>query len=218
MQHHKIKVEKTAHYYTHGQLAEQTKYLWFVTHGYGQLASHIIRKFEGFDADEHMVVAPEALNRFYWNMRDNIVGANWMTKQDRLDDIADYSAYLSTVFNQFAAHISPNTRVILLGFSQGCATQIRWILRGMPAFHQLIMWGGILPEDIDYKPFTHYFSDKKLHFVCGDNDEFINQERIDWHIEFANAQGLDVIYHPFVGKHEILTAKLQSIFEEHIKI
>jgi predicted esterase len=218
MQHHKIKIQKTAHIYTKGTLTEQTKYLWFVTHGYGQLASNIMRKFEVFDENEHCIIAPEALNRFYWNMRENVVGANWMTRQDRLDDIEDYSNYLTQVFNQFTAQIAPNVRIILLGFSQGCATQMRWILRGMPTFHHLIMWGGILPEDIDYKPFTSYLRDKKIHFVCGNNDEFINQERIEWNLDFAKTQDLELVYTPFIGKHEILTDILKELFDKEIHI
>jgi predicted esterase len=213
MNHHKVKIEKTAHYFTQGEVTPQTKYLWFVTHGYGQLASNFIRKFDGFDAAEHVVVAPEALNRFYWDLRKGFVGACWMTKQDRLDEIEDYTHFLSQVFKQYTANLTSDCKVILFGFSQGCATQIRWMLRTLPHFHHLIMWGGILPEDIDYQPFTYYFKNKKLHFVCGNDDEFLNQERIDWNIDFAEKQGLNMSYYPFIGKHEILTNVLTEIFE-----
>jgi predicted esterase len=213
MNHHKVKIEKTAHYFTQGEVNPKTKYLWFVTHGYGQLASNIIRKFEGFDEAEHIVVAPEALNRFYWDLRKGFVGACWMTKQDRLDEIDDYTHFLSQVFKEYTANLSPNCKVILFGFSQGCATQIRWILRAFPKFDHLIMWGGILPEDIDYQPFMPYFKDKKLYFVCGNDDEFLNEERINWNIDFAQKQGLDMRYHPFIGKHEILTDVLVKVFD-----
>jgi predicted esterase len=222
MQHHKIKVTKTAHIYTSGETSEQTKYFWFVAHGYGQLASRIIRKFEGFDPTEHFVVAPEALNRFYWNFKMNEVGANWMTKQDRSDDIADYAQYLQTVFDSYKTQLPASVRIILFGFSQGCATQVRWLLSGenfgFPAFHHLILWGGILPEDIDYQPFLPYFENKKLHFVCGDADEFIDQKRLDWHLDFAKAQGLLLRYLPFVGKHEVLVDVLEKLFLTEIKI
>jgi predicted esterase len=213
MNHHKIKIEKTAHYYTRGLVNPKTKYLWFVTHGYGQLANSIIRKFEGFDETEHVVIAPEGLNRFYWDLRKGIVGASWMTKHDRLDEIDDYTHFLNQIFNQYTSELFPDGKVFLLGFSQGCATQIRWILRGLPHFHHLVMWGGILPEDIDYQPFMNYFNDKKLHFVCGNDDEYLNEERINWNIDFAKKQGFDMSYHPFVGKHEILTEELAKVFE-----
>ncbi len=217
MQHHKLKVSKTAHYYTVGQPIEGVKYFWFVTHGYGQLASHIIRKFEIFDFAEHFIVAPEGLNRFYWQFQTNKVGASWMTKEDRLDEIEDYSNYLTDLFEHFQAHLSPNVKIILFGFSQGCATQIRWLLRRLPKFDNLILWGGLLPEDIDYQPFKDFLSNKKIHFIVGNDDEFINQKRIDEHLDFAKNQNIEMDYTLFEGKHEILTPILEELFLKKIR-
>jgi predicted esterase len=218
MEHHKLKVLKTAHYYTIGQPTEGVKYFWFVTHGYGQLASRIIRKFEIFEGnDAHFIVAPEALNRFYWKFQTNEVGASWMTKNDRLDEIEDYSNFLTTVFEQFTAQLPQDVKIILFGFSQGCATQLRWILRGCPKFDNLILWGGTLPEDLDYQPFENYFSNKKLHFIVGNTDEFINQKAIDWHLDFAKLQKLNMDYTLFEGKHEVLTDILEDLFRKEIE-
>jgi predicted esterase len=217
MEHHKIKVEKTAHYFTQGEVSEKVEYFWFVAHGMGQLASNIIRKFEQFDRDTHLVVCPEALNRFYWNLKQGVVGANWMTKQDRLDDIADYTDYLATVFEHHKQQLPNTVKVILLGFSQGCATQVRWIMNRFPDFHHLILWAGMLPEDLDYQPFMTYFMDKKIHFLCGDKDEFINAEKLDWFLNFAKEQDVKLDYIPFEGKHEILTDLLKDLFENKIK-
>lgn len=212
MQHHKLKVSKTAHYYTIGEPTERVKYFWIVAHGYGQLASRIIRKFEIFDTDEHFIFAPEALNRFYWKFQTNEVGASWMTKNDRLDEIEDYSDYLTGLYEHFTELLPKDVKIILFGFSQGCATQVRWILRGCPRFDCLILWGGLLPEDIDYQPFGDYFSTKKLFFVVGNNDEFINQNRIDWHLDFAKKHHLNMDYILFEGKHEVLTPVLETTF------
>ena len=46
MKEHSIKIEKTAHYYSIGELNKQTNELWIVCHGYGQLASFFIDKFK----------------------------------------------------------------------------------------------------------------------------------------------------------------------------
>lgn len=221
MQHHKIKFEKTAHFYTLGKLTAKVKYFWLITHGYGQLASHIIRKFDSFDNEEHFIVAPEALNRFYWDMRKGIVGASWMTKHDRLDEIEDYSHFLTTVYDTFISQLSSIAQIILLGFSQGSATQVRWILRGRPHFHHLVLWGGLLPEDIDYVndvSFSKYISDKKLHFINGDADEFVTPDKVEWQLNFAQSQNIDLHYLPFEGKHEILVSVLEQFFKEQIEI
>ena len=89
MQSHKIKFPCTAHYYTIGTPSDKIKRVFFVLHGYGQLASQIIHKFDAVMEDT-LIVAPEGLSRFYWNESKGIVGASWMTKKDRLDEIEDY--------------------------------------------------------------------------------------------------------------------------------
>ena len=37
-----IKVERTARYFTLGELNEHTEQIWFVCHGYGQLAEYFM--------------------------------------------------------------------------------------------------------------------------------------------------------------------------------
>ena len=46
MQKHQIIVPKTAKYFTLGELNENTETVWFVIHGYGQLAEYFIKKFK----------------------------------------------------------------------------------------------------------------------------------------------------------------------------
>ncbi|MCY7356827.1 MAG: phospholipase, partial [Rudanella sp.] len=43
---HHLSVQRTARYYTLGDFTEQTTDLWFVLHGYGQLAKYFIRRFD----------------------------------------------------------------------------------------------------------------------------------------------------------------------------
>lgn len=54
-----------ARYFTAGEVTQQTKHIWFVLHGYGQLADNFIRKFEVIQSPETVVIAPEGLSRFY---------------------------------------------------------------------------------------------------------------------------------------------------------
>ena len=41
------------------------------------------------------------------------------------------------------------TTLIVLGFSQGTATAARWITRGTIRPSDVILWGGLLPPEID---------------------------------------------------------------------
>ena len=204
MKSHKILFEKTAHYFTIGEPTSQTKYLWIVCHGYGQLASRFIHKFDQLSTDEHFIVAPEGLSRFYWNRKSpHPVGASWMTKENRLDEIEDYTRFIKKLYDEFVPQCADNVEIILFGFSQGCATQMRWIMQVFPEFHHLVLWAGLLPEDLDYRPYQDYFSEKKMYWVCGDDDEFVKEKHVDWHHGFMEEQGLNFETIRFAGKHMV---------------
>ena len=54
MQEHHLSVTRTARYFTLGSLDNNTQQVWFVLHGYGQLAQFFIRKFEILN-DRHVL-------------------------------------------------------------------------------------------------------------------------------------------------------------------
>ncbi len=200
---HSLKVTRTAHYYTLGKPGPDVRYFWIACHGYGQLARHFITKFDVLPADRHFVLAPEGLSRFYWQGLSGKVAASWMTSADRLDEIEDYANYLQILYEQFRPQLPSGVKVILFGFSQGCATQMRWVMRHFPAFDHLIFWAGTIPEDIDYLPHQKYFSDKSLHVIYGTDDPFLTAERIAWHRQLLTDQQLTVEESTFAGKHTV---------------
>ena len=211
LQSHKIIVEKTAHFYTLGEPSPSIKYCWIVTHGYGQLADNIIHKFEDLDPSEHLVIAPDALNRFYWQGVTGQVASSWMTKKDRLDEIADYSNYLTQIYEHFIPQLSPDVQINLFGFSQGVATQFRWMMNKFLPFHHLILWAGFVPEDLDYSPHLDYFADKQLTFLYGDDDRFLTPKRLAWHQEMVAEKGLVLNEIPFKGKHVVDRSVLKKL-------
>jgi len=160
---------------------------------------------------ETLVIAPEGLSRFYWQGLTGDVVASWMTKHDRLDEIADYSHYLQALYDQFVPQLSENVQINLLGFSQGVATQCRWILDRKPVFHNLILWAGLLPEDLDYLPLQDYFASKQLYLVYGTADPLVKEEYLQWQAGFAKAQGLTYELLTFNGKHTVDRPTLQKL-------
>ena len=200
---HLLKVSRTAHYYTFGQPSPGVRYFWIVCHGYGQLARNFITKFDVLPTDHHFVLAPEGLSRFYWQGLSGQVAASWMTREDRLDEIEDYANYLQALYHHFRPQLSSRVKVILLGFSQGCATQVRWITRHFPSFDYLLLWAGTIPEDIDYLPPQSYLSDKKIHLIWGTDDPYLTDERIAWHRQLIADQQLQVVESTFSGKHTV---------------
>ena len=129
-----LKVTRTARYWTVGDPGQgDGGEIWFVLHGYKQLARRFLRRFEALATDRRMLVAPEALSRFYVSPEPgrhgprSVVGATWMTREDRLNEIEDYVAYLDGLAEELGA---ARHRMTVLGFSQGVATATRWVVRG----------------------------------------------------------------------------------------
>ncbi|MEM9887031.1 MAG: phospholipase [Bacteroidota bacterium] len=210
------KVLRTAHYYTLGEIHTETRYFVLACHGYAQLAKHFIRRFDILMNDDTFILAPEGLSRFYWKGLTGEVAASWMTKEDRLDEIEDYCNYLQSLYEQYIPQLPEKVRIILFGFSQGCATQCRWIMEKMPHFHDLILWAGAVPEDLDYRPKKHYFKDKNLHWVYGTEDSFLTPKRILMHQELLKVNELDFEIHTFEGKHEVERSVLKELYQNMI--
>ena len=176
---HHIPITRQARYYTLGELNAKTTQIYIVLHGYGQLASQIIRKFDKMPSDV-FIIAPEGLSRFYWDGTKGHVGASWMTKEDRNYEIEEYCNFLQAVFDHFILSMPNNALVNVLGFSQGGATAMRWLLLKQPSkINNIILWGSDTPPELDYKNTQSYLSDKELFWVYGNKDEYLPNQRIE---------------------------------------
>src|SRR4051794_20826418 len=113
MDEHTFSTPRTARYFTLGTLATAGD-VWFVCHGYGQLASRFLERFRPLEAGDRCVIAPEGLSRFYLTESpgERRVGVSWMTREDRLHEIDDYVRYLDAVHARIAP--SRQARVTVL--------------------------------------------------------------------------------------------------------
>lgn len=212
--HHKFPATRTAHVYTLGNVGPHIKKVWIVTHGYGQLASRFIHRFESLVNEETLIIAPEGLSRFYWGGFTGEVVSSWMTSGDRLDEIADFSNFMQQVYDSFLPQLASEVEINLLGFSQGCATQVRWILDKFPLFHRLVIWSGTIPEDIPYHEKEGYWVNKSLFFVYGTKDPFLTPKRIAFANEVIREKELIFQTFTFEGKHEVDKLALQSFVKK----
>ena len=119
MRKHSIKIEKTAYYYSIGELNNETNEIWIACHGYGQLAKYFITKFECLEKQNRFIIAPEGFNKFYINGYSGRVGANWMTKEQRVDEIDDYCLYLEQLTDLITKQAHQKCKIKIIGFSQG---------------------------------------------------------------------------------------------------
>ena len=210
-----ITVNKTARYFTLGESGDQINSIWFICHGYGQLASYFLRNFEVLNNGKNLLVAPEGLHRFYLKGYSDRVGASWMTKEDRLNDIKDYINFLDSLYQEV---ISPfkgrKVKINVLGFSQGAATVSRWVANKSFKPDNLILWSGAFPKDLPFEADFALFNSFKTLFIIGDQDEFINPSQMEEEENMLKQKGIPFELIKFNGKHEINTKVLKDIAEK----
>ena len=179
MQEHHLKVERTARVYTLGEFNASTKQIWIVLHGYGQLASFFIKKFEGIAADDAFIIAPEAISRFYVKPYSR-VGASWMTFDERKSEIEEYLAYLNSVYDRFLGdHDLSNVTVNLLGFSQGCVTACRWFETGVLKCDRLVLCAGYFNKGLADVMTVSKLDDVETYYIYGTKDEFLIENPVE---------------------------------------
>jgi predicted esterase len=173
-----IEVPRTARYYVLGAEGGDVAELWFVLHGFGQLARDFIHYFGVLADERRLVIAPEALNRYYSASasvpaKDRPVGATWMTREDRENEIKDYVRYLDLLHSAIAAS-HPEARTTVVGFSQGGATASRWAIHGSAKIDRLILWGATVPPDANLDKRGATFRDAHLTLVVGRKDQYVD--------------------------------------------
>lgn len=199
-----IEIRKTARYFTLGNLTPATKSIWFVCHGYGQLANYFLKKFDVLEDEQTLVVAPEALNRFYLQGFTGRIGATWMTKEERLNEINDYVSYLDQLYSIIISDRDLSTITInILGFSQGVATVCRWIAGKYVKVNNLILWAGQLPRDMNVDLTKEILSQTKTYVIYGKQDEFLTGVNHNEYIKNFSVAGFSSQVISFEGKHEI---------------
>jgi predicted esterase len=214
MQEHHITIERTARYFTLGEMDNSVKEVWFACHGQGQLASYFLKRFMPLANGERLIVVPEALSRFYLDNLGTRVGAIWMTREDRLSEIRDYVNYLNKLYEKIFEQIDrKRVRVTALGFSQGVATVCRWINAGVTKVDRLILWAGQLPAELEKEGNWEIFQNMEVFLVIGDKDEYADWSLIDEQEAILKRHDLRYRKVTFDGKHEINSDLLQKIAE-----
>ncbi len=199
-----------APYFTLNNYSDHTKRIWLVCHGYGQLVTYFSKKFEGLDPQINYLIFPQGLHKFYLEGHKR-VGASWMTKDDRLNDIHNQFEYLDTVINNAVPH-DFDGEIIFFGFSQGASTISRYLHHSRLQIAKLVLWSGSFPPEFDPGDFSFLPDNTLIHYFFGDDDEFYGVDKFE--IETQNLQNVfnrNINVHKFQGKHLILPDLLNSI-------
>ncbi len=210
-QSHRIVVPRSARYYTLGDRAGAEE-IWFVLHGYSQLAANFLKWFEPAARPGRLIVAPEALSRSYFDEKEaRRAGASWMTKEDRETEIEDYVRYLDRVADEVIGTFPPEPRIEVHGFSQGAATASRWVTYGHHAVSRLALWGGTVPPDLDLERLRNSLRSGSILMAIGDRDQFLTPQAVRNEQARLSGIGLPAVVRNFSGGHLIDRSTLVAI-------
>ena len=212
MEHH-LTVARTARYQQLGDLSARTRRVWFVCHGYGQLAAYFVRHFAflGEDRDDTVVIAPEGLSRFYLQGNGGRVGASWMTRDDRLSEIDDHVHFLNQLATLVLEQCPAEVEITVLGFSQGTATVSRWLARALFRPAHLILWAGSFPDDIPADVAELLLRGLRVSLVIGSDDQYLTLAQVRQQQQELQQFGAVAEVLPFVGRHELNRPLLEKL-------
>ena len=104
-------------------------------------------------------------------------------------------------------------RVTVLGFSQGTATVSRWLARcaGRWRPHQLVLWAGDFPADIDAPAARQLLHGLPVALVCGDQDEYVRPAQVARQADLLRQHGAATTTLTFAGGHTLDAGLLKII-------
>jgi predicted esterase len=192
--------------------------LWIALHGYGQLAASLANDLGAIDDGTRLIVAPEGLSRFYFakpfeSHREAPVGASWMTRADRLEEIADHLEWLQLAYEHHAAPLAADVPLTVLGFSQGAAAATRWVASGKVRPRHVVCWGAGIAPELDLGPDSPL---RRAHvtLVHGVRDRIVSREAVDAERARLDAAGFPHDYVEFQGGHRLDDATLERLASE----
>lgn len=206
-----LSIPRAARYFLHGEPGPATREVWFGLHGYAQLADEFLAELAPLAAPDRVLVAPEGLSRFYRRGGRGPIGASWMTRVERVDEIEDYVRFLDAVYGEVLGDLAPEARVHVLGFSQGAATAARWAVLGRARVDRLILWGGDVPPDLELAAHREALARMDPTLVCGRQDALAADGRLEREREKLRAQGIECRVVEFDGGHELDEATLRGL-------
>ncbi len=200
MQHH-LDISIKASFYTLNELTDFTERIWLVFHGYGQLAEFFIKKFEKLDPKKNFIIAPQGLSKYYLEGVYGRVGASWMTKEDRLTEIANQHSYIDQVVNQYSMEAK---QLVYFGFSQGTATMGRYAAHAKVPFQKMIIWAGTFPPDTNPLDWKYLTGNEEIVYYTSREDPYFKEDFIPQQNNvIREALGVEPTLHWYDGGHRV---------------
>lgn len=206
-----ISFQTTNTYSVLNTLTANTKTIWFVCHGLGYLSRYFLKYFKGLNADENYIIAPQAPSKFYLGKNFKHVGACWLTRENTITETENIMCYYDQIFNSEGI-INSNKNIIMLGYSQGVSVVSRYVASRKINCSKLVLLSGSIPKELKTNDFKFLDFKTKVHYIYGDKDEYINEERIAEASKQSKALfGSRLLIQEFDGAHEVKPEIINSL-------
>lgn len=203
-----------APYFFIGELTENTRHIWVACHGHGQLARYFMKRFDVLDLQQHYLIAPQGLDRFYMDNYTRI-GASWTTRENREMHIENQLNYLDAVFDAETTDVDWSTvKLHLLGFSQGVSAITRWAASRNILFDSLTLWAGGFPSELAKDQWAFVKSTAQIFALTGRQDEYLTEEKLTEQKNLLSAVFENCEFILFEGKHEMNREVLAALVEK----
>ncbi len=213
MTENQITYTHTNTYTTLNTFTSKTKNVWLAFHGMGHLSRYFMKHFEGLNAEENYIIAPQAASKYYQDKRFKYVGASWLTKENTTLEKENVLTYVDAVWaieskKWKGLHIN----LILMGYSQGVSIVSRWASSRKIDCKHLLLHSGAIPHELTPPDFEHLSRTTKVTYLYGDKDEYINEARkteqqLKGTALFGNRLHIEV----FDGVHEVNEAFINTL-------
>jgi predicted esterase len=208
---HSLQTLRTARYCVLAPERGPVREACVLLHGYGQLAEPFLGACAALARPGRVLVAPEALSRFYLRRGTGEVGASWMTKAERASEIGDNLRYLDRLAGELLLEHGRALALHAFGFSQGGATAARWALLGATAVARVTLWGCPFPPDLELARLAPRARGVRFGFVLGDGDTTIERTAFDEGLARLRAHGIEPEVRRFDGGHELEANTLREL-------
>lgn len=197
-------------YTTLNTYSSKTKNVWLVFHGMGYLSKYFSRYFKELKAEENFIVIPQAPSKFYLGTAYKHVGANWLTKENTVEDTKNVLTYIDAVWNKEQPESLP--RFIVLGYSQGVSIAMRWLASRKIQCDTLVLHSGGIPKELDSENFQYLTKDTTVTYLYGDKDEYITEaKKTEETLKGKSIFGKQLDIQEFEGVHEVNTTFIRSL-------
>lgn len=207
---YRIPIEYSAYYAVQEAVGSHSSppALLIAMHGYGQSCKRFIQNFSALADRNFLVIAPQAINHFYWERGK--VGFAWLTRFMRDQTLSDTFDYFERVLRAVEQDFDFDPeRVFLMGFSNGAAMAFRLGTSGLVKPAGIVACCGDLPADVAERlPDLERFPVLIAH---GKEDPMVSIDKAREAESALRSNGFETETLFFDGGHEMRPAEMDRI-------